>query len=147
MLGDSSNLTRWYAGERIRGVHFQLNDAVVAPPGDVTKDLAAVISLESIDPEVTFLIERSDGRSEIANQSELSLLLYMPMLDEGTDVWRPVAAQPLDHSMAQIRSETPDDELWQFPTGARIVYEERELSAGPRLVVTGLAGCVKQSGN
>jgi hypothetical protein len=116
-----------------------LNDSVVAPPGDVNKDLAAVISLESIDPEVTFLIERSDGRSEIANQSELSLLLYMPMLDEGIDVWRPVAAHPLGHSVAQIRSETPDDESWQYPTGARIVYEERALSGGLRLVVTGLA--------
>lgn len=140
MSGDNSNLTRWYAGKRIRGVHFQLNDAVVAPPGDVNKDLAAVISLESIDPEVTFLIERSDGRSRLVKQSELSLLLYMPMLDESTDVWRPVAAQPLGHSMAQVCSETPDDESWQYPTGARIVYEERELSGGARLVVTGLAG-------
>jgi hypothetical protein len=139
MAGDSSNLTRWYAGERLPGVHFQLNDAVVAPGGDVTKDLAAVISLECLVPEVTFLIERSDGRSEIAKQSELLLLLYMPMLDEGTDVWRPIAAQPLGHSMAQVCSETPDDESWQYPTGARIVYEERELSGGPTLVVTGLA--------
>ena len=140
MSDRSGILARWYAGERLPGVFFNLNDAVIAPLGDVVSDLAAVISLESLTPEATYLIERTDGRSEVARQSDLSLLLYMPLLDEGTDVWRPVAATPLGESIARIVSKAPDDESWPFPTGATIVFEEKMLSGGTRLVVKGLAG-------
>ena len=45
--------------------------------------------------------------------------IYVYLLDEGTDVWRPVEAIPLENGIYRIVSENSDteDERWQFTTG------------------------------
>lgn len=140
MPTDTGTLERWYEGEEIPGVLFSLNDSVLAPPGRIHQDDASVISLESVAPEVVYLIEKAEGEDLIVRQEDLSFILYMPMLDEGTDVWRPVCAKRLDRSVAQVLSACPEEETWQFPQGARVRFAEKQLSDGPRLVATGLAG-------
>ena len=45
--------------------------------------------------------------------------IYVYLLEEGTDSWRPVQAVPLENDTYRIVSENPDpeDEQWQFTTG------------------------------
>ncbi len=65
--------------------------------------------------------------------------IYMPLVDEGTDVWRPVRAIPLGESVYQINDSVPDDEQWAFPDGAKVVCETQVLSQGPVLAAVRLA--------
>lgn len=62
--------------------------------------------------------------------------IYVALLDEGTEVWRPVAAEELHNGIFRIVGGLPDlsDERWQFPPGAFVYCEQRELSGGPALV-------------
>jgi len=59
--------------------------------------------------------------------------IYVGLLDEGTDVWRPVEAEELDNGRFRIISEnsSPDDERWEFPQGSVVRCERRHLSEGP----------------
>lgn len=67
--------------------------------------------------------------------------VYVALLDEGTDVWRPVEAEELHSGLFRILSENsrPYDERWEFPTGSVVRCERRDLSEGPVLVVVSQA--------
>lgn len=67
--------------------------------------------------------------------------IYVALRDEGTDVWRPVEAEPCGADQFRIVSANPDpeDEQWEFPSGAVVRCERRKLSGGLRLVATALA--------
>jgi len=59
--------------------------------------------------------------------------IYVSLLEEGTDVWRPVPARRLGPSVYLIYPEAPynrDDEIWEFPPGSRVVIAEKVLSGG-----------------
>jgi hypothetical protein len=62
--------------------------------------------------------------------------IYVALLGEGTDVWRPVEAEEHRDGLFRILSENskPDDERWEFPQGAIVRCERRSLSEGPALV-------------
>jgi hypothetical protein len=48
------------------------------------------------------------------------------MLDEGTDVWRPVRAERLGETTYRIADDpVPDDEAWVFQPGDVVVVERR----------------------
>jgi hypothetical protein len=66
--------------------------------------------------------------------------IYINLLDEGTDVWRPVDADAIGGMDYRIdhRAIVPDDEQWQFRPGDRVKCELRELSGTPVLVAIGL---------
>lgn len=66
--------------------------------------------------------------------------IYVYLLNEGTDVWRPVEAEHLGEDRYQIVSvnSDPDDELWQFPSGAVVRCRQQRLSGGDRLVAYAL---------
>ena len=66
--------------------------------------------------------------------------IYMPLLNEGTDVWRPVEATPLTSDTYRVEGEMPDDEEWAFAPG-RVVRCEFEVSSSgeQRLTVIGAA--------
>lgn len=38
--------------------------------------------------------------------------IYMPLLDEGTDVWAPVEAEDLKSGRYRIVGATPEDQQW-----------------------------------
>lgn len=68
----------------------------------------------------------------------MSAVLLMPLLNEGTDVWRPVTAQPLDDGTYRILGPMPDDEKWTFAPGSIVASEpktfdnrEKQLVAVP----------------
>ena len=67
--------------------------------------------------------------------------IYVALLDEGTDVWRPVEAEELRDGLFRIFSENsmPDDERWEFPQGAIVRCERRRLSEGTVLVAVSQA--------
>jgi hypothetical protein len=62
--------------------------------------------------------------------------IYMYLLDEGTDVWRPVQAEHLADNCYRILSvnNSPEDEQWQFQTGDIVRCELKQLDGGARLV-------------
>src|SRR3546814_18215049 len=61
--------------------------------------------------------------------------IYVALLDEGTDVWRPVqAAQRTDGSYIILSTNgDPEDEKWQFPSGSLVQCEPNTLSGGNQL--------------
>ena len=45
--------------------------------------------------------------------------VYVRLLDEGVDVWRPVAAEPIADGVYRLASGKPSPaEAWEFPPGA-----------------------------
>ena len=62
--------------------------------------------------------------------------IYVYLLNEGTDVWRPVDAEELSSNKFRIvsRNSDHDDEQWQFNAGDVVIAELRTLAGGPCLV-------------
>ena len=46
--------------------------------------------------------------------------VYMPLLGEGTDVWRPVQARRLTDGALEIIGPMPEDEAWAYPPGSLV---------------------------
>ncbi len=68
--------------------------------------------------------------------------LCSSLLNEGTDVWRPVTAEPIAKAIYRIVSEStdPDNEEWVYRTGQEVAVEERVFVEGERgLVAVGPA--------
>jgi hypothetical protein len=61
--------------------------------------------------------------------------LLMPLLNEGTPVWRPVAAVPLDDGTYRIVGPVPDDEEWAFPPGRIVGSQLRVFDNGEERLV------------
>lgn len=49
--------------------------------------------------------------------------IYMPLLEEGTNVWRPVIAEGLGNGRYRVVDRPPTDEEWAFATGAVVVVD------------------------
>jgi len=64
--------------------------------------------------------------------------IYMPLLDEGTEVFRPVRASR-DGAVFTILGPMPDEETWKFPPGNRVLCVSREFPDGNHLIATRLA--------
>jgi hypothetical protein len=58
--------------------------------------------------------------------------IFMPLLDEGTDVWRPVEASHLGGELYRVEGPVPEDEIWAFPPGVVVVCVIRTFSGGER---------------
>ncbi|HEY8667185.1 MAG TPA: hypothetical protein VIL86_10985 [Tepidisphaeraceae bacterium] len=59
--------------------------------------------------------------------------IYVALLDEGVDVWRPVPAKKVGgstYTILQPSDYDPDDEKWQFPPGSTVECAPRKTSAG-----------------
>lgn len=57
--------------------------------------------------------------------------IYIELLDEGVDVWRPVEAVLIDEDWYRISSRKLDpSEQWAFQTGDVVRCETRQLSGG-----------------
>jgi hypothetical protein len=63
--------------------------------------------------------------------------VYVRLLGEGTEVFRPVPAQVVGDSAYLLGGEDifdPDDEAWEFPPGTTVKVQSRMLSGGTVLV-------------
>jgi hypothetical protein len=64
--------------------------------------------------------------------------IYMPLLDEAVDTWRPVQAEHLHNNVYRILDKPGDldDETWQFEPGDDVLCEIVQSSEGPILAAT-----------
>lgn len=63
--------------------------------------------------------------------------IYVKLLGEGTDAWRPVAATWLGDQVYRIEESAPydrEDEEWEFDPGTAVVCEERKGGKAPILI-------------
>jgi hypothetical protein len=63
--------------------------------------------------------------------------IFVALVEEGTDVWRPVQARPLDGNLYRIIGVEADvsDETWQFSPGAIVRCERKRLTDGQVSVI------------
>lgn len=54
--------------------------------------------------------------------------IYVYLLDEGTDVWRPDQAEKISNHLFRIVSKNPEEEKWQFSIGDIVKCEYRMLA-------------------
>jgi hypothetical protein len=67
--------------------------------------------------------------------------IYMPLLNEGTDVWRPVEATLQAPGTYRVQGEMDEEEEWAFPPGSLVHCEWKTFSDGERrLTAVGAAG-------
>jgi hypothetical protein len=57
-----------------------------------------------------------------------TVTIHVRLLDEGTDVWRPVAAQHLRDDLYRILGAPPEDEIWEFRAGDAVRGKHQQLS-------------------
>jgi len=62
------------------------------------------------------------------------VLIYVPLLDDGTPCWRPVQAVRLADDLYRIMGSIPDDEEWLFSPGDEVRCELRDFADGLGLV-------------
>jgi hypothetical protein len=61
-------------------------------------------------------------------------VIYVELLNEAVPVWRPVRTT-LESGVYRLPSEKPDDEIWAFPPGSRVLAEWRRLGEGKQQLV------------
>lgn len=79
--------------------------------------------------------------AEAASNTDATTV-YVRLLDEGTDVFRPSLAVALGGDIYELlRSESydPEDECWEFEPGSRVHVVPRQGTAGEFLVAASLA--------
>jgi len=67
------------------------------------------------------------------------MTIYIELMNEGTDCWRPVEAKDLGDGHFLIVSSQPEDEDWQFKPGDIIECRKKQLQDGLCLVAYKLA--------
>jgi hypothetical protein len=58
--------------------------------------------------------------------------VFVPLPDEGTDVWRPVVADPVGPMLFRLTGPVPDGEVWAFEPGTVVRCYERVFADGTR---------------
>jgi hypothetical protein len=74
--------------------------------------------------------------SASAEQNNIQTI-YVQLLDEGTQAYRPVKAEKISDSVYKISEQNiydTDDEFWEFPPSSIVVCEKQKLSGGTVLV-------------
>jgi hypothetical protein len=61
--------------------------------------------------------------------------IYMPLLNEGTAVWRLVAAERLNQDTFRVTGPMPDDEQWAFAPGSVVTVAAQLFADGQSGVV------------
>ena len=70
-------------------------------------------------------------------QNSLEDSVFVRLLNEGTDVWRPARAERLLDSAFRLLAPTnyePEDEEWEFPPGSMVACELRTIGGERRWV-------------
>jgi hypothetical protein len=60
--------------------------------------------------------------------------IYIPLLNEGTDVWRPTSAERIKEDIYRITGEAAEGEQWKFSRGQLVRCRHQKLSGGSCLV-------------
>ena len=78
-------------------------------------------------------------------RDERTATVYVALLDEGVDVWRPVHAQHVAGNLYRLMGEQPDDESWPFAVGDVVRCEKRTLSGDRARPEPVLVACEKST--
>jgi hypothetical protein len=65
--------------------------------------------------------------------------IYVPLLDEGIDVWRPASAEHISDDVYRITGEPLEDETWKFSRGQVVRCRQQVLSGDTCLVAYEIA--------
>lgn len=60
--------------------------------------------------------------------------VYVSLLDESVDVWRPVSAEHIREDVYRLVGEAPEIEKWEFPPGELVRCRQQQLAEGEVLV-------------
>jgi hypothetical protein len=60
----------------------------------------------------------------------METIIYMPLLGEGTDCWRPVRAVPISDDVFRIVDQISAGESWKFGEDSRVRCRDRIFSGG-----------------
>lgn len=66
--------------------------------------------------------------------------VYVGLLDEGTPVWRPVAAESIGRGLYRLVDRNPAGESWAFAPGTVVRCRERIMADDARVLVAVAAG-------
>ena len=92
-------------------------------------------ALLSVMALATLLLLGRRLRPRLDRMSEEHLTtIYMPLVNDGTDVWRPVEAMKIARLGYMVTEDAPPDEQWAFQPGHILRCEERHLSGETHLV-------------
>jgi hypothetical protein len=78
----------------------------------------------------------------VTNPTSPTETIYIRLLDEGTDVWRPTLGRrvgPMTYEVLPTPNYDPGDEKWEFVPGRVVRCGWQEKSVGPALIASGLA--------
>jgi len=74
-----------------------------------------------------------------------TVTVYVRLLNEGTDVWRPVEAARLSETTFRLSEDpAPDDEEWTFQPGDIVVAEHRRGEREQPLVAVARASQIDE---
>jgi hypothetical protein len=62
------------------------------------------------------------------------ITIYVSLLKEGTDCWRPVKAELVAEGLFRIAESQPEDEQWEFQPSQLVRCRERTFQDGNGLV-------------
>jgi hypothetical protein len=65
--------------------------------------------------------------------------IYVRLLNEGTAVWRPVAAEPQGGGLFRLVGTREPGEVWEFQPGTVVRTESHTFSSGEQALVAVLA--------
>lgn len=68
------------------------------------------------------------------------MVIYIPLLNEGTPCWRPVEAEHVEGNTYRILGNKPETEQWPVKTGDVIRGELRRFSDGHDFLVAVIPG-------
>jgi hypothetical protein len=73
----------------------------------------------------------------VVHQIGIMETIYVRLLNEGTEVYRPVLASQVGPTVYLISSDQPyniEDESWEFPPGSRVRVVAQSRDGEPRLI-------------
>jgi len=77
-------------------------------------------------------MQASYGRTSLIKFTLLeNEIIYIELLNEGTNVWRPMEAQKIKENVYEIRftpSHDPEDEELKYKVGEVVICERKKLS-------------------
>lgn len=65
---------------------------------------------------------------------QMTTTIYVKLVNEGTDVWRPVDAKRVSDGLFRLVGTNDESEMWEFPSGSIVRVESRTLSSGSEVV-------------
>jgi hypothetical protein len=68
------------------------------------------------------------------------VVLYIALLEEAADCWRPVAAEDLGAGLYRLVGAVPDGEVWEYQPGEVVNARERTFADGERGLVATRVG-------